>query len=137
MSISHTANAARYGNAKPQTGANSTTRSQSGSGNKSSGAPHRVPGEVELAILRLVELLKGQVGRTTIAQILAGSKAKKITERELHKNEFHGAFAGVGEKGLLSIVDTIVERGEIRVTPGLYPKVLIAPAGKQKIAAES
>ncbi len=96
-----------------------------------------MPGEVELAILRLVELLKGQVGENDNRSNSRRKKAKKITERELHKNEFHGAFAGVGEKGLLSIVDTIVERGEIRVTPGLYPKVLIAPAGKQKIAGES
>jgi len=53
------------------------------------------PSELRDAILVLTSELNGKVGRTTIASILAGSKAKKLKEKQLHKLAAYGNFAHV------------------------------------------
>ncbi|HEY9775747.1 MAG TPA: ATP-dependent DNA helicase RecQ [Planktothrix sp.] len=90
-------------------------------------------GALEATILCVVGELSGRVGRTTIALILLGSKSKKIVEKGLHHIESYGKYRGYNEDGLLGCIDRLVEEGAIKVTSGLYPKVLITESGKQRL----
>lgn len=90
--------------------------------------------ELATIILKLAAELDGRVGRTTIAQILSGSKAKKITEKQLDKTEFYARYAGFGENRLLNAIDSLVQEGLLRVTSGLYPKLFLTADGRVKIA---
>jgi ATP-dependent DNA helicase RecQ len=89
--------------------------------------------DVELSILGLVKELEGRLGRTSVAQILSGSKSKKIIEKGLHQNEFYSRYATYGESRVLEVIDQVIENGEIRVTKGLYPKVFITEAGEHRL----
>jgi ATP-dependent DNA helicase RecQ len=78
------------------------------------------------AIMALVGELKGQVGRTTIAAILSGSKSKKITEKGFDKLKLYGACSHRRQETILETIDEMIEEGHLRVIPGLYPKITLA-----------
>jgi hypothetical protein len=67
--------------------------------------------------------------------VLAGSRSKKLVEKDLHNNPLHGKFASYGENALMEVIDALINSGEIRVTPGMYPKVLLNPNGQQRLAS--
>lgn len=80
------------------------------------------------AIYNLTKDLSGKVGRTTIANILSGSKAKKLIEKDFHKLPAYGSFAHKRAESILSEIDALVEDGHLRVIPGMYPKLVVARA---------
>jgi ATP-dependent DNA helicase RecQ len=123
----------RAGRSRGRTSISPASRGANAETSPATGGSERL----EILILGLVRELQGRVGRTTVAQILAGSRAKKITEKELHQNRFYGRGGSFGENGLLAVIDGIIERGEIRVTSGLYPKVHISPSGLQRLNRDS
>lgn len=88
---------------------------------------------IETAILQLVQEMRGLCGRTTIAQILSGSRSKKLAEKGFNKSAFYAKFASFGEAQILAMVDEIIARGEIAVSSGLYPKVRITESGAARI----
>ncbi|HEY9718336.1 MAG TPA: ATP-dependent DNA helicase RecQ [Trichormus sp.] len=105
-------------------------------GHKQSAPKRTLPSAADLgaAILKLTLELDGRVGRTSIALILAGSKAKKITEKQLDKTELYGRYTGFGEEALLAAIDNLVQEGSLRITSGLYPKLFITADGRGKLA---
>jgi superfamily II DNA helicase RecQ len=117
--------------AQPKPTSGSRSNSKRGPSANKIGAPP--PQEVQTCILLLIKELSGRVGRTTIAQILSGSRAKKIVEKDLDKNEFHGKFAGHGETKLVILIDQLVDAGEVSVSSGMYPKVQISPDGQKRL----
>ena len=78
------------------------------------------------AIVSLTTELKGQVGRTTVASILAGSKAKKLADKGFDKLSLYGACAHRNQDTILEAIDALIEEGHLRVIPGMYPKLTIA-----------
>lgn len=95
---------------------------------KSSGAYRASEDDSELrkAILELTAELNGKVGRTTIASILAGSKAKKLSEKQLDKLPAYASFAHVRNDVIMDTIDALVEEEELRVVAGMYPKLVLA-----------
>lgn len=82
--------------------------------------------ELEQVLVDTVTLLNGKVGRTTIAQVLSGSKAKKIQEKKLDQVEAYGKFAHVKTDDIILAIDKLIDDGKLRVIPGMYPKLVIA-----------
>ncbi len=82
--------------------------------------------ELEQALVDTVTLLNGKVGRTTIAQVLSGSKAKKIQEKKLDQVEAYGKFAHFKTDDIILAIDKLIDDGKLRVIPGMYPKLVIA-----------
>lgn len=82
--------------------------------------------QLEQILVETVTLLNGKVGRTTIAQVLAGSKAKKIVEKKLDKVAAYGQFSHIKVDDILLSIDKLVEEGKLRVIPGMYPKLVVA-----------
>lgn len=97
-------------------------------------ARHPAPAEVEIAILGLIGKLEGRVGRTSVAQILAGSRSRKIVDKGLNKLDQYGLYARHGEKGLLTMIDELVGKDEISVSSGMYPKVHLTHAGRSRLS---
>jgi len=86
----------------------------------------RRPGVSDLSatILELTEELKGKFGRTTIANILAGSKASKLKSQNLNRLGAYGRFAHMTNNDILDTIDDLVGQGQLRVVPGPYPKLI-------------
>jgi ATP-dependent DNA helicase RecQ len=95
----------------------------------STGEP-RSPGLNDLAgtIIDLTEELKGKFGRTTIAMVLAGSKASKLKSQNLNKLGSYGSFAHMTNTDILDAIDTLVAQGQLKVIPGPYPKLVATNA---------
>jgi ATP-dependent DNA helicase RecQ len=80
--------------------------------------------ELAATILELTAELKGKFGRTTIAQVLGGSKASKLQAQNLNKLNAYGSFAHMSNTDILATIDTLVAEGKLRVVPGPYPKLV-------------
>ncbi len=85
------------------------------------------------AILQIVTDLNGTVGRTTIAQILAGSGNKKLKEKGLDRGPMFGRFNVFKQDQLLASIDELIHKGDLQSVPGMYPKVVITVSGAQKL----
>ncbi len=84
------------------------------------------PSELRDAILVLTGELNGKVGRTTVASILAGSKAKKLKEKQLNKVAAYGKFAHVRMEEIMDTIDEMIAEEALEVVPGMYPKLILA-----------
>ena len=104
-------------------------RPQATAGAKPSGSK-----ELNKVILDLAYTLQGKVGRTTIAQILTGSKAAKLTEKGLHRLEAYGSLAGARQDEILDSIDNLIDSGLLKVVSGMYPKVLLSESGRTYLA---
>lgn len=82
-------------------------------------------------ILELTQELKGKLGRTTVAAILAGSNAKRLKDKGLTNSKFWGKAKVMREENILTRIDELIDSGYIEVRSGLYPKVLLTDAGKK------
>lgn len=82
--------------------------------------------ELESAILVLTGELSGKVGRTTIASILVGSKAKKLKEKKLDKVDAYGTFAHVKMDVIMDTIDNLIAQEKLQVITGMYPKLVLA-----------
>ncbi len=82
--------------------------------------------ELEAAILVLTGELSGKVGRTTIASILIGSKAKKLKEKKLDKVDAFGTFAHVRMDVIMDTIDNLIAQEKLQVITGMYPKLVLA-----------
>jgi superfamily II DNA helicase RecQ len=80
--------------------------------------------ELAVTILELTGELKGKFGRTTIAQVLGGSKASKLKAQNLNKLNAYGSYAHMSNTDILATIDALVAQGKLRVVPGPYPKLV-------------
>jgi ATP-dependent DNA helicase RecQ len=85
------------------------------------GAP--APADTAGAVLRAVDDTAGSVGRTRLAQILRGSRARALTAAGHDRLPSYGALAGLTERDVLAGVDDLVARGTLERTGGPYPLV--------------
>lgn len=90
---------------------------------------------VRQTILQVARQMSGKMGRTSIAGILMGSRAKKILTNGFDKIPEYGTLRGYSEQKLLSCIDDLVSAGFLKVTTGLYPKVFITALAEQNIEA--
>lgn len=91
-------------------------------------APKRTVSNASLEedIIALVRELRGRVGRTSVAQILVGSKSKKLKEKGLNALALFGKYASMSQDSALEHIDQLIERQDLKVLPGLYPKLVVA-----------
>lgn len=79
-------------------------------------------------IMDAVTLLSGKAGRTTIAQILAGSHAAKIREKGFDQVPAFGSCSSYKQDDIVEAIDLLIGEGRLRVSTGMYPKVSLAKA---------
>ncbi|MEI5908897.1 DNA helicase RecQ [Bacillus spongiae] len=69
-------------------------------------------------------------GNTMIAQVLTGSKNKKITTFGFQKLSTYGLMKGVAQKEVSALIDTFIAQKLIDVEPGKLPILKVSSTGK-------
>ena len=92
-----------------------------GAGAASAGAVSAEAGELEAAIVAVVETARPPVGRTRAVEILRGSRSQAIAEHSYDGLPQYGAFAHLRGEQVLERLDTLIARGALRSTGGRYP----------------
>ncbi len=85
-------------------------------------------------ILQTAEGFGGRLGRTLIAEILTGSKNKRVIELRLDQSEPYAALRLNTRDQVVKWIDELLARGLVLVTAEEYPRLKITAAGRQALA---
>ncbi|HQU36045.1 MAG TPA: RecQ family ATP-dependent DNA helicase [Anaerolineales bacterium] len=92
---------------------------------------------IERAALIILDTVRRQgtrmVGRTKLAQILKGSKARDIQQFHYDKNTYYGKLAALKQKDMEDLILELVSLGYFEVIGGEYPVVKLTPKGENAI----
>ena len=83
-------------------------------------------GDLDAAILDVVERAQPSVGRTRAVEILRGGRSKVVAQHGYDGLPAYGAFAGVRADDVLARVDELLEEGRLVSTGGRFPKLAAA-----------
>ena len=103
-----------------------------------------IPGEATEASDRVARIILqaavdfgGRLGRGTIADVLAGSKRRRILELNLEKSRYYSALSFHRHDRVIGWIDELVAQQLLRVTAEEYPCVCITPAGRAALAEKA
>ena len=85
-------------------------------------------GNLDDAIMSVAGAARPAVGRTTCAEILHGSRSKKIQRNSYDGLQAYGVSSHLRRADIVARVDELIEAGRLETTGGPYP-VLRLPAG--------
>jgi ATP-dependent DNA helicase RecQ len=88
-----------------------------------SGAP---PGDLDSAIVEVVERANPSVGRTRVVEILRGGRSKVVLKYSYDGLPGYGSFDHLTSAQVLARVDELIADGRIVSTGGYYPKLELA-----------
>ena len=83
-------------------------------------------GDLDDAILSIASGARPAVGRTTCAEILHGSRSKKIQRNSYDGLPAYGVSSHMRRVDILARVDQLIEEGRIETTGGPYPVLRVA-----------
>jgi ATP-dependent DNA helicase RecQ len=86
-------------------------------------------GDLEAAILEVVNTAEPAVGRTRAVEILRGGRSKVIQKHSYDGLPAYGAFSHLRADEVLERVDELLQAGTLRSTGGAYPKLAAVAAG--------
>jgi ATP-dependent DNA helicase RecQ len=92
-------------------------------------------GDLEAAIVEVVNGAEPAVGRTRTVEILRGGRSKLIQKNSYDGLPAYGAFSHLRADEVLEHVDALIERGTLRSTGGAYPKLVAAGPALDGVAA--
>ncbi len=91
----------------------------------------------ERAALILLDTVRRQgnrtVGRTKLAQILKGSKAKDIQQFHYDKNAHYGKLAALKQQQIEDMIGELTSLGYFKVIGGEYPVIKLTPKGENAL----
>jgi ATP-dependent DNA helicase RecQ len=97
--------------------------------NSASPAGH-APGDLDAAILSVVETAEPAVGRTRTVEILRGGRSKALVKSGHDGLQAYGTFDHLTAQQVLGRVDELLDAGRLRSTGGAYPKLQSVPAAR-------
>jgi ATP-dependent DNA helicase RecQ len=83
-------------------------------------------GDLDDAILSIATGARPAVGRTTCAEILHGSRSKKIQRNSYDGLPAYGTSAHMRRADILARVDQLIEQGRLETSDGPYPVLRVA-----------
>jgi ATP-dependent DNA helicase RecQ len=83
-------------------------------------------GNLDEAIIAVASGARPAVGRTTCAEILHGSRSKKIQRNSYDGLPVYGVSSHMRRADILARVDELIEEGRIETTDGPYPVLRVA-----------
>jgi ATP-dependent DNA helicase RecQ len=83
-------------------------------------------GDLDEAIISIATGARPAVGRTTCAEILHGSRSKKIQRNSYDGLPAYGVSSHMRRVDILARVDQLIEEGRIETTDGPYPVLRVA-----------
>src|SRR5262249_16775222 len=84
-------------------------------------------------ILHTVADFGGRLGRTVIADVLAGSKRKRIVELNLDQAEHYGALRSHTQERALKWIDELIAQRLLKTTAEEYPRLMITERGVEAL----
>ena len=84
-------------------------------------------------ILQTVASFGGRLGRTLIADVLAGSKRKRIAELNLDQADHYGALRLHTQERTLKWIDELIAQRLLKKTAEEYPRLLITERGVEAL----
>ncbi len=81
------------------------------------------PGDLDAAILEVVQTAQPAVGRTRTVEILRGGRSQALVKSGHDGLPAYGTFDHLTAKQVLARVDELLEGGRLRSTGGMYPKL--------------
>jgi ATP-dependent DNA helicase RecQ len=92
-------------------------------GGSGGGAGAVAPGDLDAAIVSVVESAEPAVGRTRTVEILRGGRAKALVKNGYDGLPAYGTFDHLTAQQVLRRVDELIDAGRLRSTGGAYPKL--------------
>jgi ATP-dependent DNA helicase RecQ len=83
-------------------------------------------GNLDEAIIQVASVARPAVGRTTCAEILHGSRSKKIQRNSYDGLPAYGASSHMRRADILARVDQLIDQGRLETTGGAYPVLRVA-----------
>jgi ATP-dependent DNA helicase RecQ len=83
-------------------------------------------GDLDGAIVEVVERATPAVGRTRVVEILRGGRSKVVLKYSYDGLPRYGAFDHLSSGQVLSRVDELIAEGRLVSTGGAYPKLRVA-----------
>jgi len=91
--------------------------------NGRNGSSAVAPGDLDAAILEVVETAQPAVGRTRTVEILRGGRSQALVKSGHDGLPAYGTFDHLTAKQVLARVDELLQGGRLRSTGGMYPKL--------------
>ena len=70
---------------------------------------------------------KRGLGRSGLAQVLSGSKSKRMRQLELDTSPHYGKLRRFTQDQIVGQIDDLIQAGDLRLIPGQYPAVVLPP----------
>ncbi len=102
---------------------------QRSKGTRGAAATH-APGDLDAAIVSVVESAEPAVGRTRTVEILRGGRSKALVKSGHDGLPAYGTFDHLTAQQVLGRVDELIGEGRLRSTGGHYPKLQSVPAAR-------
>ena len=80
----------------------------------------------------VADLQKRGLGRSGLAQVLAGSKSRRMRQLQLDTSSHYGALARFTQDQIIEQIDDCIQAGALRLIPGQYPPRCPAPGQKDR-----
>ena len=107
----------------PPGNAQSRARAAANGCNGSGNGGAVAPGDLDAAILEVVETAQPAVGRTRTVEILRGGRSQALVKSGHDGLPAYGTFDHLTAKQVLARVDELIAGGRLRSTGGMYPKL--------------
>lgn len=91
------------------------------------------------AIIRAAvrDLQKRGLGRSGLAQVLAGSQSRRMKQLKLDISPHYGKLARLTQEQIIEQIDSLISAGQLRLLPGQYPTVILAKPAAPVATARS
>lgn len=76
---------------------------------------------VAVKIFSCIVKMRENFGRTLVAEVLRGSKSKKVLQFGLDRFPVYGSLQDMTGKEIVDLIDLLVAEGYLALTPGQYP----------------
>ncbi|HEX4363099.1 MAG TPA: RecQ family ATP-dependent DNA helicase [Solirubrobacteraceae bacterium] len=87
------------------------------------GSPQIAPGDLDAAIVEVVETADPSVGRTRTVEILRGGRSQALVKSGHDGLPAYGTFDHMTASQVMMRVDELISAGRLRSTGGMYPKL--------------
>lgn len=88
-------------------------------------------------ILQAAEDFGGRIGRGLIGDVLAGSKSKRLTDRNLHRARSYGALQLHTQEQVRTWMDELIAQRLLQLTVEEYPRLQLTEAGAEALLGET
>ncbi|MFT4415242.1 DNA helicase RecQ [Fredinandcohnia humi] len=78
-----------------------------------------------LMVFSCIKRMKERFGKTLVAQVLKGSKNKKIQELQFDQLSTYGLLKQFSEKNIVGLIDFLAAEGYVKLTNSQYPVLIL------------